>query len=90
MIVHRASKIIVQSAEAIVDFWRSLKMHENAPMTTYVDTNVYPAIKFRKLPECCNARWNSRAMLLAYFLCDELLPKLTQAAEFISDKWEYV
>ncbi|KAI0982881.1 hypothetical protein GJ496_011564 [Pomphorhynchus laevis] len=61
-------------------------------MESYVETNGYSAINFRKLPNCCNARWGSRAIytLLTYFLCDTMSPKVTQAAEFISSKWEDV
>ncbi|XP_076050221.1 uncharacterized protein LOC143030877 [Oratosquilla oratoria] len=48
-----------------------------------------PFIKFQKIPNICNVRWNSRAILalLAYFLMPHVRKRLQMVCQFISYDW---
>lgn len=55
----------------------------------YVENKYFPMVKFQKIPNISNARWNSRAILaiLAYILIPNTRKKLKSVCDFISYDW---
>ena len=55
----------------------------------FTETNEMPFVKFQKIPNICNARWNSRAILalLAFVLMPQIRSKLRKICSFISYSW---
>ena len=55
----------------------------------YEEKKEFPSIKFQKLPNLSQARWNSRAILaiLAFILIPENRSSLRDVCKFISNSW---
>lgn len=55
----------------------------------FTERSEIPFVKFKQIPNICNARWNSRAILalLAFILMPETRNRLRKICSFISYSW---
>lgn len=55
----------------------------------FIETNEVPFVKFQKITNVCNARWNSRAILalLAFILMPQTRSRLRKTCIFICYDW---
>ena len=84
----------VNGTEEITDKggWREdmhFLYHLTRILRFYTENGRFPLVKFQKIPNLSNARWNSRAILalLAFILMPDSRVELNQVCLFISTTW---
>lgn len=63
--------------------------HSTRAVRFFHENGELSFLKFQKIPNICNARWNSQAILafLTYFFMPQVRKRLQMVCQFISYDW---